>query len=71
MKLTERHKEILPVSKDPRNMNVDDIMIIIDKATEPKAMSKAAALDFLEEIEAAIEYRKEALHDEIENEATS
>lgn len=48
---------------------IPDIMEIIDYATEPDRMSKPAAVSFLEQIEDEIRARKEALHDEMLNEA--
>lgn len=49
-------------------MTTDEVMEIIDKATEPKVMSKEQALDFLETIEADIETRIEALRIDINEE---
>lgn len=50
-------------------MTVDDVMRQIDSATEPKVMSKEEALVFLEEISSLLDFRMEALTDEIANEA--
>lgn len=47
-------------------MTRSQIMEIIDEATEPKAMNKEEALDFLEDIISQIEMRIEALREEME-----
>lgn len=45
---------------------VEEIMSIIDAATQPSVMSKQEALDFLEQIETELLARTEALREEIE-----
>jgi hypothetical protein len=50
-------------------MSVDDVMKVIDNATAPKVMSKESALAFLEEISSLLDFRMEALTDEIADEA--
>jgi hypothetical protein len=50
-------------------MSIDDVMKVIDNATAPKVMSKESALAFLEEISSLLDFRMEALTDEIADEA--
>ncbi len=49
-------------------MDHDAIMDAIDKATAPNKMTKAQALDFLEELADSVDSRCECLREEIKNE---
>lgn len=48
-------------------MSVDEIMDVIDRATEPKVMSKQAAHEFLGDVVEQCRSRMEALHEEMRN----
>lgn len=56
------------LAKGTSQMSVDDILEIIDSATEPKAMPKTEALDFIERIYMELQGRMEALRNEIMDE---
>lgn len=43
----------------------EQVMRLIDRLSEPKAMSKQVALDFLEQIETDLQGRMESLRDEL------
>lgn len=47
------------------HMSLQDVMKVVDIATSPAAMTKAAALEFLESLRDDINSRMEALRDEI------
>lgn len=47
------------------SLSKEDILHAIDKATEPKKMTKKEALDWLEELGADLDGRCDALKDEI------
>lgn len=51
----------------PRAMTSDleSILSMVDRVTEPPKMSKSQALAFLEQIETEIEFRVEALREEM------
>ena len=50
-------------------MTIDEVLQVIDRAVEPKVMSKESALEFLEEISSLLDFRIEALREEIGDEA--
>lgn len=54
-----------------RNMSVVEIMVEIDVATDPAHMTKAQALEFMEQISRELEFRIEALKDELREERES